>query len=146
MPADRGSELLVIEPAGIYARRRPAVVDASVIASILFEEDRRPQALAALEALELHAPDLLDHELVSVALKKSRAGFEDTAREGLRLLAELEIARHRVDPHAQWVRASDNGLSGYDAAYLALAAELGYPLVTFDQKLGAAARSLLQGD
>jgi predicted nucleic acid-binding protein len=34
----------------------------------------------------------------------------------------------------------------YDIAYVALAAELGCPLITFDRRLGAAARNLRQDD
>jgi predicted nucleic acid-binding protein len=100
----------------------------------------------AMEGMELHAPDLLDHELVSVALKKARDGFEGPARLGLSVLATLQITRHAVEPSSQWSIALANNLSAYDAAYLALAVELGCPLITFDQKLGAAARRLLQGD
>jgi predicted nucleic acid-binding protein len=140
------TELLVIEPRGRYARLVPAVADASVIAALLFDEAAASDAVTTLEGIEIHAPDLLDHELVSVALKKSRAGFALAAREGLRLLADLGIARHPVDPRAQWQLASDCGLTAYDAAYLALAVELGCPLITFDRKLGAAARRLLQED
>jgi predicted nucleic acid-binding protein len=139
-------ELLVIEPRGRYARLVPAVVDASVLASMLFDEANASDATIAMEGMELHAPDLLDHELVSVALKKARNGLEDAARLGLSVFATLEITRHAVEPSSQWSIALANNLSAYDAAYLALAAELGCPLITFDQKLGAAARRLLQGD
>jgi predicted nucleic acid-binding protein len=146
IPAEVHPELLVIEPRGRYARLVPAVVDASVLASMLFDEANAVDATAAIDGVELHAPDLLDHELVSVALKKARDGFEDPARLGLSVFATLEIARHAVEPSAQWAIALANGLSAYDAAYLALAVELSCPLITFDQKLAAAARRVLQGE
>jgi predicted nucleic acid-binding protein len=139
-------ELLVIEPHGRYAHLVPAVVDASVLASMLFDEAHAVDARIAMEGIELHAPDLLDHELVSVALKKARDGFDGAARLGLSVFTTLEITRHAVEPSSQWSIALANNLSAYDAAYLALAVELGCPLITFDQKLGTAARRLLQGD
>lgn len=138
--------LMIIEPRGRYARRTPVVVDASVLAATLFDESRRVEAAEALEGTEAHAPDLLDHELVNVALKKQRAGMGVAARGSLQMLATLEIMRHRVDSLMQWELAARHGLSAYDAAYLALAVELGCPLITFDQKLGAAARRLLHGN
>jgi predicted nucleic acid-binding protein len=137
---------MIIEPRGRYARRMPVVVDASVLAATLFDEPKRVAAAEALTGTETHAPDLLDHELVNVALKKQRAGLGAAARESLQMLQTLEITRHRVDPLLQWELASQHGLSAYDAAYLALAVELGCPLVTFDPKLGAAARRLLHGN
>jgi predicted nucleic acid-binding protein len=142
----RAPDLMVIEPRGRYARRAPVVVDASVIAAALFDEPTRVEASEALEGTEAHAPDLLDHELVNVALKKQSAGLGTAARESLEMLLTLEITRHRVDPLVQWELASQHTLSAYDAAYLALAVELGCPLITFDQKLAAAARRLLQDD
>jgi predicted nucleic acid-binding protein len=99
-----------------------------------------------MDGMELHAPDLLDHELVSVALKKACDGFDRAARLGLSVFATLEITRHAVEPSSQWAIALAHNLSAYDAAYLALAVELGCPLITFDQKLAAAARRVLQGE
>ena len=140
------SELLIIEPRGRYARLVPAVVDASVVAATLFDETNAREAMAAMDGMELHAPDLLDHELVSVALKKARNGFEAPARRGLSDLSRLEILRHPVDASLQCEIALTHKLSAYDAAYLALAVELGCPLITFDRRLGAAALRLLQSD
>jgi predicted nucleic acid-binding protein len=139
-------ELQIIEPRGRYARPVPAVVDASVVAAALFDETNAREAMSAMDGVELHAPDLLDHELVSVALKKARNGFESQVRRCLSDLPRLEILRHPVDASAQCEIALAHNLSAYDAAYLALAIELGCPLITFDRRLGAAARRLLQGD
>lgn len=145
MPAKaQARNLLVVEPRGRYARRMPVVVDASVVAAALFDEPQRLDASEALDGAEAHTPDLLDHELVSVASKKQRAGLGGAVRDSLDMLRTLEITRHRVDPVVQWELASQHDLSAYDAAYLALALELGCPLITFDRKLGAAARRVLR--
>jgi len=60
--------------------------------------------------------------------------------------AEIGAEPLVIEPRAQWRMARDEELSAYDAAYLGLAVQLRCPLVTFDQKLGAAARRLLQDD
>jgi predicted nucleic acid-binding protein len=139
------SELIVAEPAGVYARRPPLVVDCSVLAAVLFDEVERESAAMALAGKALFAPDLIDHELASVALKKSRAGFSELAERGLSDLARLALSRKRVDPRKQWAAARANDLTAYDAAYLQLAIELKAPLVTFDRKLGDRARQVLAG-
>jgi predicted nucleic acid-binding protein len=116
MRVERAPELIVAEVRGRYAARPPLVVDCSVMAA---------------------------DELVSVAVKKSRHGLDDVARQALVDFAELELTRCRPDVHAQWRLALKYDLSGCDAAYLWLAAELGAPLATFDERLGGAARQLL---
>lgn len=143
MPADPRGELIVAEPSGTYARRPPLVGDCSVLAAVLFDEPERGRAADALSGTEIFAPYLIDHELVSVAVKKAHQGLEDVVRQGLSDLADLAITRCSVDAAAQWRVALEFELSAYDAAYLQLALELQAPLVTFDQRLGQAARRLL---
>ena len=66
--------LYVAEPPAAYLVRPPLVVDCSVLSAALFEEETRDQALGLMTGKTLHAPYLLDHEIISVALKKGRLG------------------------------------------------------------------------
>jgi predicted nucleic acid-binding protein len=140
MPAESNDALIVAEPAAAYAVRPPLVVDCSVLAAVLFDEANRDQAAETLGGRDLHAPDLIDHELVSVALKKARLGLADVAHQALADLAELALTRCQVNASTQLDLAVRYDLTAYDAAYLALADALRAPLVTYDQRLGDAAR------
>ena len=144
-PAEPAPRLIVADVRGRYVARPPLVVDCSVLAAVLFDETNRDEAVRALSGKDLYVPELIADELVSVAVKKSRYGMDDVARQGLMDFAELELTRCRPDVHAQWRLALTYELSAYDAAYLWLAAELGAPLATFDERLGGAARRLLGG-
>jgi predicted nucleic acid-binding protein len=137
--------LYVAEPGGRYTRYPPLVVDCSVLAAVLFDEPQREAAALAMAGKELFAPDLIDHELVSVALKKLACGLADLARQGLQDLGDLRITRCAVAPLAQIELASQLELTAYDAAYLQLAIELEAPLATFDRVLGQAAQRALAG-
>ncbi len=53
--------------------------------------------------------------------------------------ALLRPREHEVDPHVILELAARLSISAYDAEYVALAEHLRVPLVTFDQKLQAAA-------
>lgn len=141
----RDDELIVAEPAGRYARSPPLVVDCSVLAAVLFDEPEREAAALAMAGRELFAPDLLGHEIVSVALKKSAAGHGEPAQQALADLAALRLTRCTVDAEAQFQLAGRAELTAYDAAYLQLAVELRAPLATFDRKLGKAAAEILSG-
>ena len=143
MRAERTTALIVAEPSARYAARSPLVIDCSVVAAVLFDEPSRDAAVQALAGKDLFAPELLADELVSVAVKKSRHGLDAVVRQALVDFAELELTRCRCDVHAQWRLALEYDLSAYDAAYLWLAAEVGAPLATFDERLGSAARALL---
>ena len=133
--------IFVAEPPSSYLSRPPLVVDCSVLAAILFEEASRDDALSQLSGKTLHAPDLLDHELANVAAKKRQQGCpQEVVALALSDYGAQAIELHRTDAAAQYELALRYHLSGYDAAYLWLAAELKAPLATFDEKLGTAAQ------
>ena len=137
--------LYVAEPAGRYTRYPPLVVDCSVLAAVLFDEPQREAAALAMAGKELFAPDLIDHEMVSVALKKAASGLAEVARRALVDLGELRLTRCAVDARTQFALASQLEITAYDAAYLQLAIDLGAPLATFDRVLGKAAQKALAG-
>ena len=100
-------------------------------------------ATLTISASSRKGANRLDAEIVSVALRKSRAGLSDAATLGLAGYEAMPIEHRVVDVTAQMEVATRYELSAYDAAYLALAAELRAPLATFDARLAkAAARHL----
>jgi predicted nucleic acid-binding protein len=143
MPAESAGRLYLAEPAGQYRRYPPLVIDCSVLAAVMFDEPARETAALAMAGKELFAPNLLDHEIVSVALKKSHAGLKPNAGQLLKDLLELRVTRIEINVEKQFTLALKFGLSAYDAAYLQLAIDLRAPLATFDQKLSAAATRAL---
>ena len=133
--------MIVAEPPVAYRVRPPLVVDSSVICAVLFDEPEREQALRRVAGHALSAPNLLDHEVVHVALKKRRLGWpEGSLSLALDHYSAYEIEIHGTDPAAQYALAEQYSLSGCDAAYLWLAAELKASLATFDRRLGEAAQ------
>ena len=136
--------LFVAEPPAQYLVLPPLVVDCSVMSSAMFEEESREVALNLLKGKTLHAPYLLEHELVSVAIKKQKLGWPaEAVAAALADQSQLNIELHRTDMEAQHALAVKYKLSAYDAAYLWLAAELKAPLATFDEKLAKAASAHL---
>ena len=143
----RGSAALyVAEPPAKYLVLPPLVVDCSVLSAAIFGEASRDIAIERLKGHTLHAPYLLEHELVSVALKKQRLGWNPASIAlALASQSQLNIALHATDIESQHALAIRYKLSAYDAAYLWLAAELKAPLATFDDKLAKAAGAHLSG-
>lgn len=136
--------LYVAEPSGAWAQHPPAVVDCSVIAALLWAEPAAEEARSRVRRRSLHAPALLGFELANVARSKCRSGVPaPVARAGLEAFADHRIELHDVDPLQMFDLAQRLALTSYDAAYLRLALELGAPLLTFDQRLAAAAQRVL---
>ena len=134
------SELFIAEPRLDYQRLPPLVVDASVLAAVLFGEAQQASAEQSMAGKSLFAPWLIDHEIVSVSLKMVQLGFVDEAAKGLADLAKFRIVRSGTNVEQQLDVARRHDLSAYDAAYLQLALELNAPLATFDRKLAQAAQ------
>jgi predicted nucleic acid-binding protein len=138
--------LHVVEPPPGYLGRPPVVVDCSVLSAVLFDEPTRNEASGVLSGKAMHAPILLDSEVVSVAAKKKKAGMaEKHVALALADYVIQDIEFHRVDVQAQYELAMRYGISTYDAAYLWVSGLLQAPLATFDAKLAKAARAHLAG-
>lgn len=142
-PASR--RLLLAEPPARFHIQPPLVVDSSVLCALLFDEPERGQAQALLAGHQLFAPQLLDHEVLSVALKKLRRGMAaEAVEQALQSHLSMELSLVPPDLPAQFALARQYQLTAYDAAYLWLAASLPAPLATFDQALADAAQQHLQ--
>src|ERR1700722_7812451 len=135
-----------------YAQARPCpargtqlsviVVDASAILEVLL---RTPVAPAIEERLfergeTLHAPHLLDLEVLQVLRRYAAAGeiSAERAREALDDLAAFRLRRWAHDALALRIWELRQNLTAYDAAYVALAEALGAPLLTRDRRLASA--------
>ena len=119
------------------------VVDASVMASLIFEEPRAEEAAALLQDADLHAPLLMAYELTNIARKKAeqlpvqREDFAELLEEAL----AMDINWRDVSHSAVLRIALETRLSTYDACYLYLSQLLGAALVTFDRRLGRIAEA-----
>jgi predicted nucleic acid-binding protein len=88
----------------------------------------------------LHAPHLVDLQVLSVLRRQATAGVLDARRAGFALqdLADLPITRYPHAPFARRVWELRSNLTPYDAAYVALAETLGCLLLTADARLARA--------
>ncbi|MEK7407338.1 MAG: type II toxin-antitoxin system VapC family toxin [Acidobacteriota bacterium] len=116
------------------------VLDASAAVELLL---RTPHAVRTRERLQSgetpHAPHLLDIEVAQALRRLSRTGglSPERAAEALADLAQIPVRRH---PHTRLlVRIWElrHNLTAYDAAYVALAEELGASLLTCDKALAS---------
>lgn len=121
------------------------VVDASVIAAIVFGEPEIEAARALIAEGELIAPYLLTYELANIAVTKIRKGLNPAEAVHRRLadFDRLAIRLIHVDHRDAAAMGARERLSAYDASYLVLAATRGAKLITFDRALDAAARRLV---
>jgi predicted nucleic acid-binding protein len=121
------------------------VVDASVMAALYVDEPLSEAARAALVSSreagdELHAPDLLLIECASALWKRVGRGEldRDSAMTAIKALSTLDgLDLHPLDqqlvPPALSL-AIAHSLTAYDAAYLALAVQLGGTVISADRR------------
>ncbi|MGH3940017.1 MAG: type II toxin-antitoxin system VapC family toxin [Pseudonocardiaceae bacterium] len=118
------------------------VIDASVLVNALADDtadgDRARARLLADP--DLHAPSLIDVEVLSVLRRHLNAGTLDDRRADLAIndLIALPLIRYPHVAIARLIWAHRNNLTAYDATYVALAELLDCPLVTTDRKLANA--------
>ena len=117
------------------------VVDASVLSVALGDDDSDgATSRAALAGETLIAPELIDLEVLSVLRRQVMAGKMPVARAQLALsdLADLPMRRVPHRPLLQRCWELRQKVTGYDAAYIALAEMLGVALLTADARLSRA--------
>jgi predicted nucleic acid-binding protein len=126
----------------------PLVIDASVTMAWCFEDEATDATEAVLESLhedEAIVPSLWQLEVTNVLLVAERRKRinEAQATRFIDVLARLPIRidASPIDPTAILAAGRHHHLSAYDAAYLVLAARLGAPLATLDDKLTTACNS-----
>lgn len=117
------------------------VVDCSVVVDALTLADGGDRLRERLSGETLHAPMLLDYELVS-AMRGLVLRGDSTAERVEEALVDFGELRIRRWPAADALRrralSLRENLSAYDAAYIALAEALDCPLVTRDARLARA--------
>ena len=113
------------------------MVDASAALSALLNDGPARRSLASER---LHAPHLIDTEVAS-GLRRRVASQQLAAADGwaaLGVLQRLGMTRYPMFPMLERVWDLRVHLSAYDAAYVALAENLGCTLLTADARLSRA--------
>lgn len=119
------------------------VVDASVLANAIGDDGVDGRATRArLGADDLAAPDLVDVETVAVLRKRWLSGGLGDRRFAAAIddLQDLELSRYPTLGLMRRAFELRANVTAYDAAYVALAEQLGCKLLTADQRLAAAPR------
>lgn len=88
----------------------------------------------------VHAPVTVDVEVVNAIRRRwiARTFGQDAARDALHLYRLLPIRRHPVEHLVDRMWELRHNITGYDAAYVALAESLNLPLLTRDRRLANA--------
>jgi predicted nucleic acid-binding protein len=117
------------------------VVDTSaVVAALVARPPNRPLVDRLRADGDLHAPHLLDVELLHALRRLVLAGHlgEDRAADARADFADLTIVRYAHAALADRAWALRHNLTAYDATFVALAETLAVPLVTCDARLASA--------
>ena len=124
------------------------VVDASVSANWLFDDEHDPRADSALSLLETEpgiVPQLWHYEMRNILLVAHRRDRITAAGMAARVeaLADLPLETDTApDLNQAFALAGAHRLSFYDALYLELAIRRGIGLASLDARLNAVARIL----
>jgi predicted nucleic acid-binding protein len=117
------------------------VLDTSALLAVLVQQEPARELTRRLsEDGDLHAPHLIDIEVLHALRGLVRAGkiTADRAADARTDLADLAITRYGHEPLADRIWALRENLTAYDAAFVALAEALDAALVTCDARLARA--------
>lgn len=115
------------------------VIDASALVTILIgKTDRADAARDHAVKTTMHAPHLIDVEVGNV-LRRHESRHLITSHEAFTALGCSDVLVHHRYPHTralcEFAWTLRHNLSFYDAMYVALAHNLGVPLITADARL-----------
>lgn len=113
------------------------VIDASALIEYLLDAEAYPRIEQIVRTESMHAPHLIDVEVVH-ALRHAVLGHRlDVARAGVAIedFMALSIERYGHDRFLARMLALRNNVSAYDATYVALAETLDATLITRDAAL-----------
>jgi predicted nucleic acid-binding protein len=115
------------------------IIDSSAMVEVLVGSDVDDELLDRVAANSLHAPHLLDTEVLNALRGLELSGKLPSARadEARHDYRALRITRYAVDGVADRVWELRHNYNCYDASYIVLAEALDIPLVTCDGKLAA---------
>ncbi len=115
------------------------VLDASAVVELLLDTPAGDAVARRIAdpALALHAPHLLDVEVVQALRRYAREGELDAAAATAALddFRRLGVQRHAHEPLLDRIWQLRQNLTAYDAAYVALAEALDAVLLTCDARL-----------
>jgi predicted nucleic acid-binding protein len=117
------------------------VVDTSAIIDAVLARPSKPKLLARLtDDSDLHAPHLIDVEILHALRRMARSGTVHAARvEDARAdIDDIALTRYPLGSLGDRVWDLRHHLTAYDAVFVALAEALEAPLVTCDRRLARA--------
>jgi predicted nucleic acid-binding protein len=113
------------------------VIDASCALKLLLRQGNAETLAKRLLSEEIHAPHLIDVEVLSGVrrLLRLKQVSHERAKAGLEWFLELAIERHGHAELAWRIFDLRDNVSAYDAAYVAVAELAQAPLLTADGRL-----------
>jgi predicted nucleic acid-binding protein len=113
------------------------VVDASALVDVITSWRSASLEERFAEAPAIHVPVTIDTEVLHALRRQTfTPGFRpEHAAKALAILSGGALTRHPVQPLARRIWSLRQNITTYDAAYVALAESLGFPLLTRDARL-----------
>lgn len=118
------------------------VIDASVMVSILFEDEESEYSKSVLECIMqgrgVIVPEIFHAEVLNVILVSERRGRidNDDIYQMLKFLSDLEVVTMSFTNKKEILRLARNyNLTSYDATYLGLAINKKIHIATLDKRL-----------